>query len=186
MAIDPQDEENIILTFANAGENDLYGLELSTNLNPFRFWDLNASFNLYSQTLSGYLGTDYVEDENTNFRVQINNTFKVTNQLRFQLFGMYNSPNSTLQFDMEESYFFNAGARYSFWNDKASLSVNVNDIFDTMSQKISTTRPIPQKGSFMPDTQTVYAGFSYRFGGGKNKALQRKQRDDNTAGGGMF
>ncbi|MEG9328119.1 TonB-dependent receptor [Salinimicrobium catena] len=186
MAIDPQDEENIILTFANAGDNDLYGLELSANLNPYRFWDLNASFNLYNNTLSGYIGTEYVEDENTNLRVQVNNTFKVTDRFRLQLFGMYNSPNSTLQFDIEESYFFNAGARYSFWEDRASVSLNVNDIFDTMSQDISTTRPLPQEGSFMPDTQTIYAGFSYRFGGGKNKALQRKQRDDNTARGGMF
>ena len=186
MEIDPQDSENIILTFANAGENDLYGLELSANLNPFRFWDLNASFNLYSETLSGYSGTEYIEDDNTNYRLQVNNTFKVTDQFRLQLFGMYNSPNSTIQFDIEESYWVNAGARYSFWNDRASLSVNVNDVFDTMSQTISTTRPLPQEGSFMPDTQTVYVGLSYRFGGGKNKALQRKQRDDNTARGGMF
>lgn len=186
MAIDPQDPEHIILTFANAGDNDLYGLELSANLNPTRFWDINASFNLYSQTLSGYIGTEYIEDENTNYRAQINNTFKVTDQLRFQLFGMYNSPNETIQFDIEESYWVNAGARYSFWDDRASLSVNVNDVFDTMGQFISTTRPIPQEGSFMPDTQTVFIGFTYRFGGGKNKALQRKQRDDNTAGGGMF
>ncbi|SDL52586.1 Outer membrane receptor proteins, mostly Fe transport [Salinimicrobium catena] len=186
MAIDPQDEENIILTFANVGDNDLYGLEFSANLNPYRFWDLNASFNLYSQTLSGFIGTEYIEDENTNYRIQVNNTFKVTDRFRLQLFGMYNSPHSTLQFDIEDSYFFNAGARYSFWEDRASISLNVNDIFDTMSQDISTTRPLPQEGSFMPDTQTVYAGFSYRFGGGKNKALQRKQRDDNTANGGMF
>ena len=186
MAIDPQNPEGVILTFANAGTNDLYGLELSANLNPARFWDINASFNLYSNNLSGYIGTEYIEEENVNYRAQINNTFKVTDQLRFQLFGLYNSPESTLQFDIEESYWMNAGARYSFWNEKASLSVNVNDVFDTMGQYISTTRPIPQEGSFMPDTQTVFVGFTYRFGGGKNKALQRKQREDNTAGGGMF
>ena len=186
MDIDPLDPEHIILTFANAGSNDQYGLEISANLNPTRFWDLNTSFNLYSQTLSGYLGTERIEDESSSFRIQMNNSFKVTDELKLQLFAMYNSPEETIQFDIEEMYFLNAGARYSFWKDKASVSLNFNDVLNTMGQVISTERPIPQRGSFMPDTQTVFVGFSYQFGGGKGKALQRKQRDDNTAEGGMF
>jgi hypothetical protein len=34
----------------------------------------------------------------------------------------------------------------------------------------------------------LYLGFNYRFGGGKNAALQRKQRDKNETqgGGGMM
>jgi hypothetical protein len=48
-------------------------------------------------------------------------------------------------------------------------------------------RPIPQEGRFKNETQTVYLGFSYRFGRGKNAALKRKNRDSNEAqGGGIF
>lgn len=89
--------------------------------------------------------------------------------------------------DMEPMYFMNAGARYSFWDDKASLSLNFNDIFNTQEFRFINGRPLPQEGRFKGESQTVYLGFSYRFGGGKNKALQRKQRDDNQAeGGGVF
>lgn len=48
-------------------------------------------------------------------------------------------------------------------------------------------RPFRQEGFFKGETQTLYLGFSYRFGSSKSKALQRKQRDDNQLrGGGMI
>jgi hypothetical protein len=45
-----------------------------------------------------------------------------------------------------------------------------------------------QNGRFNWESQNVYAGISYRFGSGKDRALQRKRRDDNTkeAGGGIL
>ena len=187
MSQDPQNPERIILSFDNAGTSESSGVEVSASIKPATFWDFNANFNLYSQMLEGYIGTTYVEEDNTNFRVQTNHTFKLTKSLRFQLFGMYVGPQKTLQFDIEEFYFMNAGARYSFLKDKASLSINFNDIFNTNEQHITTDRPVPQTAYFNPDSQQINVAFSYRFGGGKSRALERKQRDDNTAnGGGMF
>ena len=49
------------------------------------------------------------------------------------------------------------------------------------------TRPKVQSGEFHWESQTAYIGFNYRFGTGKNKAIQRKTRDKNeTQGGGGF
>ena len=181
MYTDPVNPERIILSFDNAGTSESSGVELSASIKPTSFWDFNANFNLYSQILEGYIGTTYIEEDNTNYRVQTNHTFKLTKNLRFQLFGMYVGPQKTLQFDIEEFYFMNAGARYSFLKDKASLSVNFNDIFNTNEQNITTDRPYEQTAYFNPDTQQINVGFSYRFGGGKNRALERKQRDDNLS-----
>lgn len=187
MEQDPQNEERIILSFDNAGTSTSSGVELAANMKPAKFWDMSVNFNLYSQDLEGYIGTTYVEEDNTQYRLQTNHTFKLTKQFRFQLFGMYVGPQKTLQFDIEEFYFLNTGFRYSFLKDKATLSINFNDIFNTNENRITTDRPIPQSAYFKPDTQQVNIGFTYRFGGGKNSALQRKQRDDNTAkGSGMF
>jgi len=48
--------------------------------------------------------------------------------------------------------------------------------------------PFKRDGAFYWESQTVYVGFNYRFGGGKNRAIQRKQRDTNETqgGGGMM
>lgn len=183
---DPQNPEHMILTFHNSDNTYSYGLEFSGNFKPAPFWDLNANINLYSQIIKGYLGPVYLEKENTFYRLQANNSFKVSDQFRLQLFGMYAGPAETLQFELEDWYFINLGGRYSFWQDRASLSLNLNDVFNSQVQRLTTTHPVPQIARLKPDTRTLYIGFSYRFGGGENKALERKQRDDNTAEGGLF
>lgn len=184
MLQDPENPAHILLTYHNTDGNSSYGTELSGRFKPVNFWDLNLDFNLYSQTLKGIIGEVRVEEGNTSFRLQTNNSFKVNERLKLQLFAMYNSPEKTLQFEVEEFYFVNVGARYSFWEDKASLSLNLSDVFKTQLQHISTERPYNQIGDFEGDSRKVYLGFSYRFGGNKNQALERKDRDDNTAGGG--
>ena len=186
VTVDPLNPEHIILTFHNSGRSQSYGVELSGRLSPADFWDFNADFNLYGQEFSGYLGTTYVEEEDVAYSIQTNNTFKATDRLRFQLFAMYRSPSRSLQFESEEMYFVNIGGRYSFLEDRASLSLNFNDIFRTQYQTFTTSIPVPKTGELRNDSRSVYLGFSYRFGGGESKRLQRKQREDNTSGGGVF
>ena len=128
-----------------------------------------------------------MEVETNSFSAQTNNSFKVTDHLKLQLFGMYNAPVETLQFNVEESYFMNFGARYSFLEDKASLSINLNDVFNTRVNELTASRPFPQEARFKNDSRRLFLGFSYRFGGSKPKTVQRKTRDDNTSdGGGVF
>ena len=93
----------------------------------------------------------------------------------------------SLQYDIDHMYFINLGARYSFLEDnRATVSLNFNDVFDTQEFNILAGRPFDQVGRFKGETQTVYLGVSYRFGGGKNRSLQRKDRDKDNDGGGMF
>ncbi|MCY2687445.1 TonB-dependent receptor domain-containing protein [Salinimicrobium sp. TH3] len=187
LLIDPEDPSRLLLTFMNWEDNTAYGAELSGRYKPFSWWSLNPSFELYSSTEKGFVGEDYLEVESTVYNFRLSQSFNVTKKLTLQLFGMYRSSSEMLQIQPEEFYFVNAGARYSFLNDKATLSLNINDIFDTQEFTFTTDVPYSQEGNFKGDSQTVYLGFSYRFGGGKNKALDRKQRDDNTnSGGGIF
>ena len=91
-----------------------------------------------------------------------------------------------LQIRVEDVYFVNVGARYSFWDDKASLSLNMKDIFNTREYNISSEVPVAQEGTIKPHSQQLYVGFSYRFGGSKYSALKRKHRDEGETGGGLF
>ena len=187
LLIDPEDPSRLLLTFENWNDNTAYGLELSGRYKPFSWWSLNPSFELYSSTEKGVVGEDYREVEAMAYSFRLSQSFTVTKKLTLQLFGMYRSPTEMLQIEPEEFYFVNAGARYSFLEDKATLSLNFNDIFDTQEFRFTSDVPYQQRGHFEGDSQTVYLGLSYRFGGGKNRALDRKERDDNTnSGGGLF
>lgn len=187
LLLDPEDPNKLLLTFANGDDNSAYGAEISGSYKPFKWWTLNPSFELYTRNIKGFVGTTYLEVDNTAYNFRLNQTFNATKQLSFQLFGMYRSKAKELQIDAKEMYFINAGARYNFLDNKATLSLNVNDIFDTQRFQFESEVPTRQRGTFKPDSQTVYLGFSYNFGGGKNSALKRKNRDDNEAqGGGLF
>lgn len=184
---DPEDPSRLLLTFRNGEDNSAYGTELSGSYKPYKWWSINPSFEVYIQNVRGFIGTEYLEVENTALNFRVNQSFNATEKLTFQLFALYRSPFQELQISAEEMYFINAGARYSVLDDKGTISVNFNDIFDTQRFQFTADLPYPQRGTFKPESQSVYIGFSYRFGGGKNSALKRKNRDDNEAeGGGIF
>ena len=122
--------------------------------------------------------------ENTAWNFRMFNNFMVTKQLSLSLFGFYRGTNRNIQFEMDPMYFVNAGARYTFAKGKGTLSLNFNDIFNTMQFRFAGDKPFVQNGNFNWESDTIFMGLSYRFGSGKNRALKRKNRDDNTKEGG--
>ena len=201
--VDRLDLNRIILTYDNFDDNDAYGIELSTNLKPAKWWSINGSFDLYTQTQRGIterLLTDNltateddiiqetVEVDNTAWNLRMNNSFTASKSLTFQLFGFYRGQNRTIQFTMKPMYFVNVGARYSFAQGKGTLSLNFNDVFNTMRFAFDGDQPFVQNGEFNWESQNLFVGMSYRFGSGKNRAGKRKRRDSNTkeGSGGLF
>lgn len=169
----------LIVDYDNFDSNDAYGFELSSSYRPTIWWNFNVSFDVYSKTQKGVIQGENVSVNNTLLNTKVNNSFKATKNLTFQLFTFYSGPQEILQYELKENFFMNAGARYNFAKGKGTLSVNFNDIFRTQRFAFETYRTIFQRGEFKRDTQTVYFGLSYRFGGKKNKALKRKKRDKN-------
>lgn len=197
--VDRLDLNKLILTFDNFDNTSAYGIEVSGNYKLTKWWSFNASFDLYSQTQRGLtesletannnatiddIVTEEVEVQNTAWNFRMNNSFKATKNLTFQLFGFYRGQNRTIQFDVDPMYFVNLGARYNFAQGKGTFSVNFNDVFNTMRFAVEGDRPFAQVGEFNWESQTIFAGISYRFGSGKNKAAKRKRRDSNTKQGG--
>ncbi|WP_224489196.1 TonB-dependent receptor domain-containing protein [Robertkochia flava] len=197
--IDRRDLTKQILTWDNFNDTEAYGVELNTNLNLAKWWSVNMSAEFFAQTQRGLterldpsipdptpddITIDAIEVENNILNLRMNNSFKVTEKLSFNLFGLYRGGVETLQVDQNPMYFINAGARYTFAQGKGSVSLNYNDIFNTAQWGFETDRPFAQRGQFNWESNTVFVGLSYQFGSGKNRALQRKQRDDRTKGGG--
>ncbi|WP_282161175.1 TonB-dependent receptor domain-containing protein [Ulvibacterium marinum] len=196
--VDRLDLNKLILTFDNFDNTSAYGVEISSNYKPTKWWSINGSFDLFSQTQRGIteslltdnssateddIVVEKVEVENTAWNFRMNNSFKVGKKLTLQLFGFYRGENQNIQFLVKPLYFVNTGARYSFAQGKGTFSLNFNDVFNTMRFAFDGERPFVQNGQFNWESQTVYAGLSYMFGSGKNRAAQRKRRDSNTKQG---
>ncbi|KAA1243232.1 TonB-dependent receptor [Aquimarina sp. RZ0] len=193
---DPTREDGQILTFENFDNNTAYGIEISSNYKPTKWWNFNASFDLYGQTQQGIIeDIEIVNNQEVGvlvdkevdafiYNFRINNNFKATKNLTFQLFGLYRGEQEGIQFKSKPFYFVNTGARYNFLDGKGTASINFNDIFNTMRFRFSGDEPYPQNGQFQGETQTIFLGLSYRFGSGKNRKVSRKRRDKNEKSGG--
>jgi len=200
--IDRADFNRLILTDDNFDNTSSYGVEVSSNYRPTKWWSLNASFDLYSQTqksiserLTAPVETateadivlESVSVDNVAYNFRVFNNFKVSNSLSFTAFGFYRGTNESIQFDVKAMTFVNLGMRYTFLDSKATFSFNYNDVFNTMKFAADAYRPFRQNVEFNWESNIWSVGLNYRFGGGKYRAKARKQRDDNEKeGGGIF
>lgn len=157
--------------------------------------EFNASFDLYSQTQKGIaeridptlvnptendIISETVQVDNLIWNFRVFNNFNASKKLTFTAFAMYRGKNTGLNFEMDPMYFVNLGVRYSFLeNNKATFSLNFNDVLDTQKIQIISERPYLQTAEFIPEFRTISANLSYRFGDGKYRAKSRKRRDDN-------
>ncbi len=177
-------------------------MELSSNYKPTKWWNINSSFDLYSQvqrgiaeSLTAPIETATIDDIETNideidnvaWNFRMFNNFSLSKTVSFTAFGFYRGKNRSLQFDRKPMYFVNLGARVGFAQGKGTFSFNVNDVFDTMEFAFNGKKPFVQNGAFNWESNTWNIGLSYRFGGGKYRAKARKSRDNNEeSGGGGF
>jgi len=194
---DPSGQRQI-LTYTNFDNNTASGFEVSANYKITKWWDIQPAIDFSSIKQQGVV---FAFDPVTNtskplernvtvsaFNGRLNSNFKANKRLSFLLFGFYRGSVDGLQNNSKEMYKIDSGARYTLLNNKMNISVRFNDMFNTMRYAFDAEYPYPQTGAFTWESRTVYLGVTYGFGGGKNKSLQRKQRDDNTnkGGGGMF
>ncbi|WP_372938518.1 TonB-dependent receptor domain-containing protein [Seonamhaeicola sp.] len=188
---------NVILSYDNFDNTTAYGIELSSNYRPTKWWSVNGSFDLFSQEQSGI--TEYIDNpdiqnatiadiktnetvvDNIVWNLRLFNNFRASKKLSFSLFSMYRGKQKGIQFTRKPMFMLNTGMRYSFLKDqRATFSFNYSDIFNTMNFEFDGTSPFPNQGQFNWESNTWNVALSYRFGGGKYRALKRKQRDDNT------
>jgi len=182
------DINKVILSYTNTDGNDAFGVELSSNYRFTKWWKINSSFDLYNQKEQGVVGLENITVTNNAWNLRINNNFKASKNLRFQLFGMYRGANRNLQFDIKSMWKMDVGLRLNILKSKGTISARFNDIFNTMHFGFKATNPYPSTGQFHWESQTFRVSFLYNFGSKKNKSRSRKNRNINGGqqGGGFI
>lgn len=178
-----------VLSYANFDNNNAYGIEVSGNLDFKKWWSANISLDAYQRKIKGTIETspgnyEFETIDATTFNARINNTFKPTKDMRIQLFAMYRGRERSIQFDVANMWKMDIGTSYTILKGNGTVSARFSDIFNTMRFAFDNDKPYKTNGQFNWESQTVYVGFNYRFGSGKNKAAERKQRDKNESEGG--
>lgn len=190
-------ENDQIMSYGNFNNNNAFGFEISSNYRVNKWLDMQPAIDFSSISQKGRIATEQLDGTYAvstksitanAFNARLNVNLKANSRLNFNVFGFYRGPVNGIQNDTKNMYKIDSGVRYTLLDNKMTLSVRYNDMFKTMRYGFESNNPFPQEGEFRWESRTVYFGLNYMFGGGKNRAMQRKMRDDNTkqAGGGMF
>ena len=165
----------------NLSTNTRYGFELAFNYNPTKKWRINSSFNLFnSQTRGDFNGRNFDAD-NTTWFTRFSSKVTLPKDIDFQTTFFYRGPSETAQSKRDGMFSTNISFSKDLFKQKATLTVNVSDVFN--SRKFSGTNFTPttvSKSDFQWRRRSVNLAFTYRFN--QKKKRQRQQRRDDNGG----
>ena len=203
--IEPGTSKQIIMnTFINANSSYVTGLELVSRNRITKWWDLTSNVNLYTSKIDIIDTAQPKIDQFASWFTKINNTFKLPKNFTIQLSGDYQSKTvlppggsnsgsgggggggrhgggmfgtpTASQGYVRATYGVDIALRYEFLKEKrASVSLNINDIFKTRRQDIHSESSSSIQDIFRRrDAQVVRMNFNWRFGKMDVSLLKRK------------
>jgi outer membrane receptor protein involved in Fe transport len=198
-----------VSTYINANKSYVTGLELIGKNKITKFWDLTSNLNLFTSKID--LENQPDPDQFPSYFIKINNNIRLPKNFSLQVSGDYqskiiSSPGgnaggrggggygggmggmfgggglSAAQGYIRPNYGVDAAIRFEFLKEKkASISLNVNDIFKTRKYDSYTeTAFFIQDSQRWRDAQMFRLNFNWRFG--KFDANLFKRKDTKAEG----
>ena len=161
----PDEDGIIIVSPENLTKSLNSGLELIAKVDLIKAWNFTGNVNVYHSKIDAIPAYNIAENSGFSWNANLTNNFTLPYNITLQVKGDYNSSEIQAQGRRKAMYAIDAGAKYDFPNKKASLSMNVRDIFNTRRFGMIT-----DDGTTITDFQRNMRGpngnitFSYRFG----------------------
>jgi outer membrane receptor protein involved in Fe transport len=186
-AVDPG---AILNTFINADNESTYGAELTLSQKITDHFDITPTVDM--QYKSVRVNNDKLNLSNEgftfesklilNYRVQSKSP--IFDKLSFQVTGEYESPEVEPQGKNKEQYVVDAGFRKDFLkNNKATLTFNINDVFNTRRfGSIYDTENFYQDSYRRWNVRSFRVTLSYRFGKANFSLFKRNNNGDRQRG----
>lgn len=177
----------LLTTPINLGLQYRAGFEFTTNYSPYKWWRLNTNFNLYRNETQG--DYTYTNSQNEVITQNFDNiatswfarvTSKVTlpYKIEWQSNVTYNAAQKNAQGTSKAVASANLGFSKDFWKDNATVSLNVQDLFN--SRKRITETFLDRQNSYSEyqwRTRQVNLSVTYRFNRKKNERENMPKRE---------
>jgi outer membrane receptor protein involved in Fe transport len=188
-----------VSSYINANNSYVTGLELIGRNKLAKWWDLTTNANLFTAKIDVDLPGQPEQDQFISYFFKINNTFKLPKNFSLQLSadyqskiisspggsgggrggfggGMFGGGGSAAQGFIRPNFGVDAAVRFEFLKERrASISLNVNDIFRTRKYDAYTeTTFFVQNSVRRRDAQVARLNFNWRFGKFDANLFKRK------------
>lgn len=168
--------------FENINEDHVAGSELMANWQFAKWFNLNASTNVYYYRIMGDLYGEKIDNSNVTWNANANATFTVTPTSRIQANLGYQGPTVTAQGSAEGMYFINLAVRQDLFKRKLSATLQVRDLLGSMKREFTATgENFSQYVLMQREPRVVMLTLSYRI----NNYRMEQRSDRQSDGGGM-
>ncbi|MBO3116055.1 TonB-dependent receptor [Winogradskyella sp. DF17] len=162
----------------NLSTNERIGFELGLLYNPTKWLRVNGSFNFFQFTTEGdFNGIDYGA-QNTSYFSRLSTKVSLPYKIEWQTNAIYRGPTNNAQTRNEDILFLNVAFSKDIFNDKATIAINIRDVFNSRKRLTYT-----ETDTFISDSElqfrvrTFNLSFIYRFNQKKEKT-RNNDRDN--------
>jgi hypothetical protein len=164
----------------NLSTEERVGLEFTLNYRPIKAWNINSDFNLFNVTSAGdYTNptTNFTQNfdfENTSFFIRLNQKITLPGKTDLQINTNYRGPSQNAQTKSKGVFSMNLAASKDLFDERASLSLNFSDVFNSRISQRTTILPnfLEQYSEFQWRDPQIRISFVYRFN--QKKKIERK------------
>ncbi len=188
----PDDPANPVLvpvqarTPINLATDRRFGVEFTTTYTPKRDWRITWNLNLFEQQLRGdYTYTNFLDEvitqnfdaDNFTWFTRVSAKIPLPGSIDFQTNLFYRGPNKDAQNTNKGILSTNLAFSKDIIKDKATLSLNVSDLFNSRKRRTETiTNTVATYSEFQWRERQITFSFLYRFN------EQQNQRNRNGRG----
>lgn len=159
----------------NLESSDYYGLGVSAPLRINKWWNMINNGNVYYQKFTGSLGITQLRRGRPAINAQTNNTFVLGNGWNAEVNASVNADGQDGFMVMDPRWALAAGLQKNLWKNKATLRMNITDIFWTNLPRAQNTYDnYIEKWHAKRETRVASINFTYRFGNSKVQQARRR------------
>jgi outer membrane receptor for ferrienterochelin and colicins len=185
----------ILSTPINLDHENRFGFEFTLNYSPYKWWKLNSNFNFFQSNIVGdnvytlletkETVTQNLSKNSSSWFAKINSKMTLPYKIEWQTNAIYTAPQNTAQGQSLAVLSANLAFSKDVLKDKATISLNVNDVFN--SAKMIRQINLPEVNSYLEmqrKVRQINLSFTYRFN--KKKTEREKPTRNEGEGGGDF
>ncbi|MCC5938310.1 MAG: TonB-dependent receptor [Lunatimonas sp.] len=146
------------------------GLELINQMEFHSNLDATLTGNFFYSEINGYNIRENFFNSNFTWTVTLLTNWVIPDLFNVQVMADYRGPIALPQGEIDPIYGLSVGLRRDLFNRRATVSLNVSDVFNTRVFRIQTDDfEFSQNRFFNQETRIGTLSFTYRFGGFKAK-----------------
>ncbi len=165
LSVDPNQDQVVVQTNLNLAKLDHYSFTLTAPLKIGKSFNSINNATLFYALYRGNLANTNLDNGRPSYIFNSNNSLKFSETWSAEIIGMYRSGYTMGFLDLEPWGTLSAGVQKQLWDKKATLKLNVSDVFYTQKLRARTELTGYTENFFQrTDSRVVTLSFNYRFG----------------------